>query len=222
MRTANQHRIPTSGIRFACVIAAPAFLLALVATGCGSFEEAKFNRPFGVGEDAIFAVPFSEPSKGRWYGESARGEFVAETFKTWVMSHATPNFPEGPGVEQVLKTIRDWRKEQIANEDWKALTTTLAVKYVLFGEIEELSLRKPGTVGILDAYVRVSYRVVNVETARVVWNRKQYTLNLSKSRQTEMPTFDMGVDSEAVEQTLLARLSQLIGQDLYGYEGDGH
>jgi hypothetical protein len=204
--------------------AAALALLAVTAglSGCESFQDAKFNRPFGVGEDALLAVPFSEPAKGRWYGESERGEFVTETFKTWVMSHATPNFPEGPAVEQALTTVRDWRKEQIANEDWKALTTTLGVKYVLFGEIEEISLRKPGTVGILDAYVRVSYRVIDVATARVVWNRKQYTLNLSKSRETEMPTFDMGVDTEAAEQRLLARLSQLIGQDLYGYEGDGY
>ncbi|HVR74884.1 MAG TPA: hypothetical protein VMT52_11150, partial [Planctomycetota bacterium] len=82
--------------------ALPVLLLALSA-GCRSFEPAKFNRGEGVGEDAVLIVPFSEPRNDRWYGESERGDILAEAIKAWVRTNADPNFPEGEEVEQVLR-----------------------------------------------------------------------------------------------------------------------
>jgi hypothetical protein len=198
-------------------------LLALLATtsACDSFQPAKFNAPDGVGKDAIFVVPFSEPRAQKWYGESERGQLVADILKTWVMTNATPNFPEGPSADEAMVTIRDWRKDSFALQDWKTITATLGVRYVLFGEIEEVTLQKPSAVGFVDASIRASYRVVDIQESRTVWWRKSFPIEYARKKETDAPTLAIEVDPRQVERKLLGRLAETVGQDLYGYTPEG-
>ena len=198
--------------------ALPVFLLVLSA-GCRTFEKAKFNRGEGVGEDAILIIPFSEPSNERWYGESERGDIVAEAIKAWVRTNAEPNFPEGDEVEQVLRVVRDWQKREISSSDWKRLAAQLGVKYVLSGEIRNLSLNKPGTIGILQPSVLASYRVTNISlvSPRKDFGRDDVRIEQGKGEDTDVPSFDLGSDPKLAEKKLLAKLGEQIGKDLYGY-----
>jgi len=196
------------------------FLALILGTGCDSFQTAKFKPPRGVGDNPILVVPFSEPKRQRWYGESERGLLVAEAFKTWVMTNSSPNFPEGPGVEKVLDTIREWKKERIDVQDWKIITASLGVKYVVFGEIEDLSLKRPESVGFLDAWVTASYRVVDVQEEKTVWWRKSFKVDLARRRDVDIPILEVEADKAQMERRLLARLAEQVGRDLYGYTPD--
>jgi hypothetical protein len=191
-------------------------MVLLAASGCQSHQKARFNPPYGVHKSPILAVPFSEPRRYRWYGESGRGFHVAEAFKTWVMSNASPNFPEGPRVDEALDTVRNWKEDFITIDDWQQITATVGVKYVLYGEIEDLSLQKPNTIGILDASIRASYRVIDLEEERTVWKRNSLTLQI-EDKETDAPMVALGADTAALERQLLAKLGRQIGQDLYGY-----
>jgi hypothetical protein len=195
-----------------------------IAAGCSSFQTACFNKGEGVGADAVLMVPFSDPGNTRWYGESENGDMVAEVFKSWVRKNATPNFPEGIEVEKALMVIRDWKKERITSADLKGIASGLGAKYVVLGEIEKLSLTSPGKVGVLDPVITFSYRVVDVEgaQARIVWERKDFTLALATPRETEIPFLEIGADTEAIETKLLVKAGQQVAKDLYGYYPEEH
>lgn len=194
-------------------------LLLVLSAGCRTFEPAKFNRGAGVGEDAVLIVPFSEPRNDRWYGESERGDILAEAIKAWVRTNAEPNFPEGEDVEQVLRVVRDWQKREISSADWKKLVAQLGVKYVLSGEIVNLSLNKPGTIGILQPSVVASYRITNVSlgSPRKDFGRDDVTIEQGRGEDTDVPAFDLGLDPKVAERKLLAKLGEQIAKDLYGY-----
>jgi hypothetical protein len=207
--------LPTQGL-WVCVL--PCVLLCVGATGCSEFQEAKFNKGLGVGADPVLVIPFREAKNGQWYGESPRGDRVAEAAKTWAMTNAEPNLVEGPQIDDALRVIRDWREEEITNQNLKQIFKSIEVTYVVLGEIETLSLTKPGTLGILDASVLYSYRVVKVETGVTVWSRKHATLSLTDGREIEAPIPEVGADTQVVEIKLLNRLGRQIGRDLYGYD----
>jgi hypothetical protein len=166
----------------------------------------------------LLVIPFREPGEYFWYGESPRGRLVTESLIAWVMTNAETNFAEGRAVNEVLRVVQDWQREDIALEEWLRLTGSLEVKYILEGQIEELSLVKPQTIGILDPWVRASYRVIDVERGRTVWQRNGFVVTLGRGRETDAPIGSLGADKVDIERKLLAKLGADIGQDLYGYE----
>ena len=200
---------PRLGVLVAC-------LLALLP-GCSKFQKARFNRGIGVDGAAVLVIPFSEPKNHRWYTESERGIKVVEAFKWWVTDNADPNFPSGSAVADVLKAVRDWDRDTITIEDWQRLTMGLDVKYVLVGEIENLTLTSPQRIGLLDPTVEASYRLINVETGKLAIERPHFTVELEKSQDHEIPSLELGSDVVETESRLIVMLAKQIGQDLYGY-----
>lgn len=198
-------------------------IVLLVFVGCETFREPKFNRPYGVRDGTVLVIPFREPARRLWYGESVRGEFLAGSFVAWARTNANPNFAEGRAVDDLQRTVRDWQGDEIRLEDWVRLTAPLGVKYVLAGEIEKLALSDPGVVGVLDASVTLSYKVLDVAAGKTAWERKNYVVRLAKRREFDPPVLDLGSDRKEVEERLLARAGSEIGKDLYGYKvGPGY
>jgi hypothetical protein len=191
---------------------------AILLAGCGTVYEPKFNRPDGVGSDSVLFVPFSEPRSYRWYGESSRGETVATSFETWVMIHGTPNFSEGQATEDALRIIRDWNRREIEFADWIRIAQPAGVKYLVVGEIEKISLSSPGNVGVLDASLIASFRVIDVEKKMTVWRRESYPISLGRGGETDAPVISIDIDQGQIERKLLVKLGEQIGKDLYGYE----
>lgn len=201
----------------------PWSLVLLVFVGCETFREPKFNRPYGARDGALLVIPFREPARRLWYGESERGEFLAGSFVAWARTNASPDFAEGRAVDDLQRTVRDWQGDEIRLEDWVRLTAPLGVKYVLAGEIEKLALSSPGVIGVLDASVTLSYRVFDVSAGKTAWERKDYVVRLAKRREFDPPVLDLGSDRKEIEERLLVRAGSEIGKDLYGYKvGPGY
>ena len=78
-------------------------------------------------------------------------------------------------------------------------------------------LTRPDTIGILDASLRTSYRLIDVEAGKTVWWRNDSVVRLKKKGELDVPLLEMGTDKQQVERELLARLAEQIGRDLYGY-----
>jgi len=198
----------------------PGLFLILMASGCHDFVRAKFNRGEGVGEEGILVVPFSEPSLEKWYGESENGQIAAIAFKTWARENADASFPEGEEVGQVLRQVADWPKKEISANQWRQLTAALGVKYVLYGQIESLTLERPNRIGLLEPRVEASYRVVNVHTARLEYEDLKCVVEGSGSSDFDPPQVFLGGEGDGRERArkiVLAKLGERIGKDLYGY-----
>lgn len=198
-------------------------ILVVCVLGCQTFREPKFNRPHGAGDGPLVAIPFREPARNLWYGESERGELLIGGFVAWARSNAKPDFAEGKQIDELQRVVRDWQGEEIGLEDWVKLAAPLGVKYVLVGQIERLSLSSPMTVGILDATIVVSYKVFDVSAKRTVWERKNYTISLAKKGELDTPMLELGADKKRLEEDLLVKAGSEIGKDLYGYTaGSGY
>lgn len=191
-------------------------LLSLLP-GCRHFTEARFNRGKGLGEDGVLVIPFSEPRRDRWFGESDNGRTAAEAFKAWAHANAKPNFPTGQGVEQVLRQVAEWPNKEITAFQWKQLTMGLGVKYVLHGQIDELALERPDRIGLVEPRIEASYRLVNVLTARLEYERPGVVIESLKRYESEPPDLVFGADTKLATRTILAKLGEQIGKDLYGY-----
>ncbi len=193
-------------------------LTAVSGTGCRTWNKARFNHGEGVNGDSVLVVPFAEPRQSLWYGESENGKIVAEAFKAWVRANADPNFAEGEAVDQVMRQVLNWQEKKVTSAQWKILTAGLGVKYVLYGEIERLSLTRPDKIGILEPSVEAVYRVVNVETeAGTLAFESPISVDFSRGHETEFPLLDLGSDTKSVTRKLLAKLGAQMGKDLYGY-----
>jgi hypothetical protein len=196
------------------------FSLALMtfATSCRTWHEAKFNHGAGIAGDPVLVVPFSEPKQSLWYCESENGKVVSEAFKAWARENASEaNFPEGESVEQVFRLVMNWQEKKITSAQWKTLTAGLGVKYVLCGEIENLSLTKPGRIGLLDPTVAATYRVINVETGSLAFGPPQLLIDYARGGEIEIPQADLGEDTSVAKRKLIVKLGAQIGKDLYGY-----
>ena len=197
----------------------PSFLLGLfVLSGCHSPQQAKFNQGKGVGSELTLVVPFSEPRNHQWFGESERGLIVAEAFTIWAEKNADPNFPAGESVEEAFRAIRDWKKEKILLDDWQKITAELGIKYILVGQIDDLTLTKPNVIGLLEPSVKASYRVIDVQRKKVVFQRSSFTVEYATPNERESQVPDFGSDSGSAEKRLLTKLGQQIGKDLFGYQ----
>lgn len=216
-RATRTFLLPTSRC---LAVAALAVVTLTVAPGCSHFVEPKFNRPDGVASEPVFMVPFREPGERLWYGESQGGSYVAEAFRTWAMMNASPHYAEGEPVRQLLRIVQDWTGQEIEVDTWVELAGPTGIRYLIVGQIEKITLSRPESVGIVDAWIQASYTVIDVELRRTVWERRSFSIPLGKGRDTDMPLLTMGVDEAQIRKRLLTRLGQEIGQDLYGYEED--
>jgi hypothetical protein len=197
---------------------APAlFLLLVCLPGCRTFQQAKFNHGEGLGTEPVLVVPFSEPKNHRWFGESDRGLLVAEAFKTWAGKHADADFPEGDQVDEALRAVRDWKKEKILLDDWKLITADIGVKFVVCGQIDEVALTQRNMIGLLEPSVKATYRVIDVQRNKVVFQRPSFTVEYGTTKEREPQIVDFGSDSASAEKRLITKLGQQIAKDLYGY-----
>ncbi len=192
-------------------------MLAVCALGCRTFEPPKFNRPHGAGDGPLVAIPFSEPARNLWYGESERGEALIAGVLAWARSNAKPDFAEGRQIDELQRVVREWQGREIALEDWVKLAAPLGVKYVLVGQIERLSLSSPMAVGIVDASVVFSYKVIDISARKTAWERKNSAVSLAKRGELEAPILEFGADKKRIEEDLLFKAGAEIAKDLYGY-----
>lgn len=200
-------------------------LSAWLLAGCSTFVDAKFNRGQGIAEDeGVLVVPFGEPGRNLWYGESPRGVTVAEAIKGWVRKNWTPNLPEDEETEKILKQVRDWTSRKISPQQWKALTSLSDIKYVVYGEIRSFATTHRDKIGIYEPHVEAFYRVVDVslQKPRVVYQPQQALVidSIEEQDQLDMPIMESGRQEEVVERKVLAKLGVQIGKDLYGYYQD--
>lgn len=212
----EQRRTPACSVR---LLAALCLATGLASSGCKTFVKAQFNQGRGVDGESILAVPFSEPRRQLWYGESEDGRLVAEAFKAWVSARAKPNFPLGEGVQQSLRQIMNWPDRSISAAQWKQLTAGLGTKYVVYGEIHDISLQRPDRIGILEPRIEANYRVVDVGSSppRLVYESTKFVLDTVQGQETELPLTALGADLAGAKRKLLAKLGERIGKDLYGY-----
>ena len=192
-------------------------LSVLFCVSCETFHKAKFNQGLGVEEDLLLVVPFSEPGRSRWYGESPVGNEVVQSFKVWARETARPNFAEGDEVERILRLVFDWRKDKIRAKDWTKLTAGTGIKYVLYGEVEKLSLRNPTRYGVLEPTATASYRVVDAPRGKLVFEEVRTRVRYGESDSTETFTMDFEANAARAKTRLLAKLGRRIGKDLYGH-----
>lgn len=195
----------------------PILPLFVLLFGCSTYQQAKFNHGDGVGSDAILVVPFSEPKNHRWYGESDRGLVVSEALKIWAGKNADPTFPEGDSVEEALQLVRDWKKDKILLDDWHKLTIQLGIKYIIVGQLDDVALTKPNVIGLLEPTVKASYKVIDVQRKKVVFQRPSFTVEYGTTSEKEPQIVGFGSDSGAAEKHLLTKLGQQVAKDLFGY-----
>jgi hypothetical protein len=197
------------------------FLLAILGTGCSELVPARFNNGEGLYEKNVLIVPFRERRRSRWYGESPQGTRVAEAIKNWARENWSADFPEGDETARVLLAVRDWTSsDEIPPREWKKLTASLGVEYVIAGDIRSIELRSPRTVGMLDASCTASYRVIDTSTGRVAFDEPERKVALGDPHEIRVPTMELGGDDAAFENKLLIKLGEEIGKDLYGYYRD--
>jgi len=199
-------------------LSAIAALLSLGAIGCQEFERPSFNRREGANDAPLLVVPFREPSRHLWYGESPRGNRLAEHLKRWARENAlSPVILEGDDVTVTLERVRDWTQGDLRTEDWKRLTTGLGARFVVEGEIQEPKLRSERVVGLYDAELTAKFRVLDVVNGRVAFEStaqgKYGGGEASLDMITDVP--DRRNDA-AVEERLLRALAEQIGKELYG------
>ena len=93
-------------------------LLPLVASaGCKTLKPAILFDGEGLRNDTVLVVPFSELREQRWYGESPRGEFVAESIKLWVAKNWNGRVPDADVAEEITEKARDWPQDRISSDD---------------------------------------------------------------------------------------------------------
>jgi hypothetical protein len=192
-------------------------LSVLCLASCETFQKAKFNLGRGVEEELLLVVPFSEPRRSRWYGESSHGKEVVQSFKVWARRQALPNFAEGDEVERIQRLVRNWSKEKISGKDWMKLTMGTGIKYVLYGEIDQLSLTSRARVGILEPSVMASYRVVDAQRGKLVFEELRSQVRYGGTESAETIAVDIGRNVDTSKRRLIAKLGRQIGKDLYGY-----
>jgi hypothetical protein len=123
-------------------------------------------------------------------------------------------------VERILRLVFDWRKDRIRGKDWTKLTAGTGIKYVLYGEVEKLSLRNPARIGVMEPTVTVSYRVVDAVRGKLVFEEVRTRVRYGESDPTETFPLDFEENIDRAKKRLLAKLGRRIGKDLYGYYED--
>jgi len=201
-----------------CQSCCVAVLSLLGGSGCfSSFQKAKFNGGLGVEEELLLAVPFSHRKESRWYGESEDGGTVIQAFKVWARKEASPNFAEGEDADAILRQVRDWPQKEIRAKEWQKLTAGTTIKYVLYGEIESDSFTKKNRVGLIEPSITASYRLIDVQSGKKVFEEEKFELDYSKGRETDFLTLDFDSNLAAARTRLLTALGEQVGKDLYGY-----
>src|SRR6266545_7608444 len=86
-------------------------------SGCSEYQDPKFE----IGDRKLIVVPFSEPAKKLWYGQSPRGAGMAQAFRLWVEQEWEGNFDDGPEASQAINNITRWTGEKFTPQDWRRL-----------------------------------------------------------------------------------------------------
>jgi len=198
-----------------------ALLLPLSICGCfSSWHGAQFNGGVGLEGETVLLVPFRETTSGAdlWYGESRRGLRVVQTIKVWAETQeADAIFVSGERVDEAQKTIRDWAKPRLSDSDWGSIGRSVGARFLVEGAIEDFQLKDRRSVGFFNATAVVSYRVLDTEKARVVWQRKGWRVGRDKGHEGQFRV-EFGFDNpREIELLLLKTIAKRLGEELYGY-----
>jgi hypothetical protein len=187
--------------------------LAFLA-GCG-FQQPKFE----VGDQRLLLVPFSDHSVKpyRGYGESNRGTWIVSAFRNWAESNADPQFSDPRDTESVVKSLREWTKPKINAVDWRQLLNGTDADLVLIGDITELQLQDPKTIGILKGTIRGKYSLIKASSGRPVYESTEFTREFPKLDEMDAPIREFGAKPQDIEKGLVRIFGEQIGKDLYGY-----
>jgi hypothetical protein len=200
-------------------------LLSLCGFGCEQFQEAAFNRPYGANGYKILVVPFRETSKrsGSWYAESERGKRLVIHLKSWAELNADdPLFTADLVEKDIVTQIRnndDWYFEgDVPAQAWRQLAGATGVRFAVVGDIQSFRLRNRMVIGLYHPEMSVEIRVFDVPKGKKVYTK---VLRITDSGGRASPRMDIAAtgpgDSSAVEEVLLQRAGERIGQELYGY-----
>ena len=199
----------------------PSLLLPLFACGCPHFQRPAFNGETGLNGAAVLVVPFGEPGRNLWYGESPRGRLLALAIKNWARENAVDaHFVEGREMDQVLATVGGWTRERITAGDWRSIAGGLGVQYVIEGNLKSLSLRQPTVIGLYDAKATADYRVINVLSGKISYEAPARETRFGGGREMHVADSPGSEGDALIERRLLERLAEEIGKDLYGYYED--
>jgi hypothetical protein len=187
--------------------------LAFLA-GC-NFQQPKYE----VGDQRLLLVPFSDHSVKpyRGYGESTRGKSVVDCFRNWAESNADPQFSDPRDTEIVVKSLREWTKPKITPVDWRQLLAGTDADLVLIGDIIELQLQDPKTIGMLQGTIRGKYSLIKASSGRPVYESTEFTREFPKLNELDAPIREFGARPQDIERGLIRIFGEQIGKDLYGY-----
>ena len=143
---------------------------------------------------------------------------MSETLKFWVTQHHGADFPDAYVEDKINKEVTDWIGESISSDDWKELVTGYGIDYVVIGDLAKVALRNPRDVNLLNPTATARYRVIDTLAGKEIFNKKTtVTVGNLHDDQFQIPVFDVGGDTAAIERDLLITLSKKIGKELYGY-----
>ncbi|MBN1442026.1 MAG: hypothetical protein JXA90_04915 [Planctomycetes bacterium] len=210
-------------MRTGILLGAAVWLLS--ALGCAHYEPAAFNKPKGVNGREILLIPFRESRKRLWYTESQRGLALVADLKSWAYEEADdPLLVEGAAEKDVLETIRSDEKwilmDRVTGDDWKELVGNLGVQFVLVGDIRDLTLRDPGTIGLYQPKMVLEIEVFDVPRGKKAYSRKLEVTDPS-GRDDPMADVSSFNKDSVIERRLIRQAAERIGQELYGYYEKG-
>jgi hypothetical protein len=213
VESSSKNPRPPSGTMNWIGLGLAAGVLSLLA-GC-HFQQPKYE----VGDQRILMVPFSDhsvkPYKG--YGESNRGKWVVDGFKNWAESNADPQFSDPRDTETVVKSLREWTKPKITAVDWRQLLAGTDADLILIGDIIELQLQDPKTIGMMKGTIRGKYVLIKASSGRPVYESTEFTREFPKLTELDAPITEFGAKPQDIERGLIRVFGEQIGKDLYGY-----
>ena len=194
-------------------------LAVLLLSGAGC----RYQKPkFDVDERVILIVPFRDFTavNRTGYGESPLGQKIVDAFRTWSESNADPYFSDEADQDSVVKALREWTKSKITTTDWKQLCGGTDADLVLIGEIKEMELRDPKTIGMFKGTIKGKYTLIDARTGLPAYKSPDYSLEYPKGTELDSPIPDISAKPKDIERGLIREFGERIGKDLYGYYED--
>jgi hypothetical protein len=205
---------PHPRIRSSIVAALLCLAAPLTAPGCKTFEKPKYE----VGDRRLLLVPFRDftISHGHGYGESEKGKKIVQAFRSWTEKNFAPRLTDSRTAEGVVRELLDWPREKITTRDWKGLLRGVETDLVLVGELRELRLRDPKTVGFFKGTATARYTLIDAVSGREAFAPTEVKVEYPAQKEIDN-TLTEFTDPQDIERGLISKLGEQIGKELFGY-----
>lgn len=196
-------------------ILGPAILGLFLMSGCAQYIKPKYE----VGDRKVVIIPFRDLSVpyGHGYGESKRGLYVTESFRSWSERNWSPYFSSERDWKLVTRVLKEWAEPKITPTDWRKILGSIEADLALIGEINSFRTRDPKLIGAHKGRIEGQYSLLNTKTGRPVYKSGKVEIEYPKPAEFDIPLTEFGTNSEFIENRLLKSFGEQVGKDLYGY-----